>query len=770
VKKLIKVLAAVVVLVFVVILALPLFINVDKFRPQIISAIEQNMNADAELGKLSLNIWGGFNIGIEKLAIREKGVASPPVFAMKDVKLSLAFLPLLTGKVSATLHADGPEINVIKGKDGKMNVMRLMKPSTAQAEAQKPEAKKGGAGAPPVTADISVEIKDGRINYSDEITGTKTGLSGLALGLYHIGLNQPIQVRFQSAMDVKGIKDLTLKGKADLNGTVAAYMKADGLDKFVADLKADASDLTLKYGALFDKESGVALRLETKLEATPSDLNLEWLHAVLKDLAVDADGTVKNFDAPVLNMHVRSSKFVLEDWKRVIGMLKDFDPHGNVDFDVKVTGPTSNINIDGVLEAHNVGAKLEALTQPISDLNAKLKFTQNSAELSQFGFKIGQSDMNARGMVKNFNKPNVVIAVSSKLFDMDSMLPKKAPEQEAAEEKAEAEAAKGKKQLTDAEIEQMAKGPLNTIRKNPMLRALVLNAKANFDKLVVHKATITNVSADVSFIDLVLALKSLKANAFNGAVNANMSVDLKPNDIVYKAGGDVNGIDINAAIASQMETLKDTVKGKTFAKFEVGGAGVTKTKAKATLAGHGNFRLEGGSWSALSVLQQIGEKLKSIPQAKDKLGGVQVSGRIRKATSDFTIGGGRFNILNLVADLEEANTGLTGQGYVDFDKNLSLAGKILTPASDPKMPSSLKAADGRAALPYEIGCLATSPCFKAEKTIGPIAQAYGKEELKKAASQGLQKLKENVKDERIQKVLEKVDANTVNDALKKIGF
>jgi hypothetical protein len=234
----------------------------------------------------------------------------------------------------------------------------------------------------------------------------------------------------------------------------------------------------------------------------------------------------------------------------------------------------------------------------------------------------------------------------------------------------------------------------------------------------------------------------------------NSAIDFRGADPAYQVGGEVAGLDVNAAITSQMPPMKDNLFGKIFSKFTVAGSGVTKAKAKTTMKGSGNFKLENGQWSALKVLQMVGEKLSSIPGAKDKLGGVKVSGKFRQMKSDFNIAGGRFNIVNLVGDMEEANTGLNGNGYVDFDMNLSLIGKIFAPAGG-DVPAELRAPDGRAAIPYEIGGLATSPSFKYEVTAKAVGGAY----LKKEAGAAVKKAVENIN-----------APPAVKDLLKKLPF
>jgi hypothetical protein len=292
------------------------------------------------------------------------------------------------------------------------------------------------------------------------------------------------------------------------------------------------------------------------------------------------------------------------------------------------------------------------------------------------------------------------------------------------------------------------------MKKNPVARALDFTGRMQVGKIKVNNADITDLNTELTFKELVMSLKKATAQAFGGKISFTSGVDFRGVDPAYTAAGDVSGVDVNAAITSQLPTLKDTVMGRIQSKFNVSGSGLAKAKVKQSMKGAGNFKIEKGSWAALSVLQQIGEKLKGIPGAKEKLGGVVVGNKFRQVKSDFNIAGGKFNILNMIADMEEANTTLNGVGYVDFDMNMMLAGKLLFPAGGETPPNDIRASDGRFSVPYEIGCQATSPCFKPEKTLQVVGGAYLKNEGAKAAK----------------KALEKIDNPVVQDLLKKLPF
>ena len=754
-------------LLLLAIIIVPLVFDANKYRPQIERLVEDNMDADLELGVMKLSLWGGIHFDVSKVVLSEKGThGAKPVFKVDDARLELPLSSVLSGRPDVTFAMNQPVINVTKELDGKMNVLKLMKPKTpeqvaadqkkAQEAAGKSAVGGGGGGATTFPFELSFKIDKGQFIFSDLTKRTKTEINGFDFDLEHFALNKPFKFTFKSDLDVKEMKELYFKGPLVLAGEAGVYMNSSGLEKVDLTTDVDLTGVNLRYAALLNKTEKTPLKVSVKLTASTKDLKIETGHLQIGDAAVDLSGTVDNFDAPVLNLKIVSSAFVFEHWQQIIAPLKEYDMKGSARFDIKVMGPTTKMEFAGSAKAQGVSLKAPGIVPRVSDLNADLAFTSNTASLSKGSLKMDASDMSFEGTIKNFSAPIINVSIKSQNFDVDSLLPQKTVEQQKSDaqtESAAAEKAKNEDPVkADAEMEKSVKGPIDAMKKNPVARNIDFTARAQFAKLKVHKAEVSNLNGEVTFKNLVLALKKTSAQAFAGNINFNSTIDFKGLDPVYTVGGDVSGLDINAATSNQMPSIKDTIFGKMAAKFAVTGAGVSKAKAKQTLKGNGNFRIDNGSWSALKVMRTIGEKLKSVPGAADKLGTVNVTDKFRDLKSDFTISNGNFNIVNLVADMEGANTGLTGNGHVDFDMNMDLQGKVLAPLNDP--PPEIRNSDGRAAIPYQIACLATAPCLKMDNTVTVLAKAYGKKALGSAAK----------------KALENIDNPAVKDLLKKLPF
>jgi hypothetical protein len=204
-----------------------------------------------------------------------------------------------------------------------------------------------------------------------------------------------------------------------------------------------------------------------------------------------------------------------------------------------------------------------------------------------------------------------------------------------------------------------------------------------------------------------------------------------------------------------MPMAKDTLFGKTMGKFSIEGAGVTKTRAKQTLTGSAHMEIQNGSWSSLTAMKTLSEKVSSIPvqSIKDQLGKINITDKFRQLKTDIKIAGGRFNIVSMIADMEGTNTTINGTGWIDFDMNNSIAGQIFTPVGG-EIPPKNRAADGRMRIPYEIGCKINSPCLNLSQATKEIGEGLLKEQGAKA----------------IKKAVEKIDNPQVQELLKKLPF
>jgi len=81
-KKILMIVGGLFALLLVAMIAIPFFVDVDKYRPQIVSKANEYLNGKLEVGKLSLSLWGQIKVKIDGLSLSDpKGTK---VFGVQD--------------------------------------------------------------------------------------------------------------------------------------------------------------------------------------------------------------------------------------------------------------------------------------------------------------------------------------------------------------------------------------------------------------------------------------------------------------------------------------------------------------------------------------------------------------------------------------------------------------------------------------------------------------------------------------------------------------
>jgi AsmA protein len=158
-KKIVRyVLIAVGVLV-VILLALPLFINANSFRPTIEERLSAALGRKAQVGDLSLSVFSG-SLTASNLSIADDpAFSSAPFLTAKSFKVGVEMIPLITSKtLNVTgLTIENPELNLVRNQQGKWNF------STLGGNTGAPQKTAGGAAAPVPEFHVDkLELKDGR--------------------------------------------------------------------------------------------------------------------------------------------------------------------------------------------------------------------------------------------------------------------------------------------------------------------------------------------------------------------------------------------------------------------------------------------------------------------------------------------------------------------------------------------------------------------------------------------------------------------------------
>jgi AsmA protein len=173
-KKKVLIIVGVVFAVFILIaLLLPLFVNVDKLRPEVQTQASAALGREVTIGKLELSVFSG-GVTAKDIAIADDpGYSNQPFVKAKSLDVGVDLWPLIFSKALHvnTLTLQDPEIHLVKGAGGKWNYSTLgTKSSTDKRGRRKPAEPGSKPAASSAPQDFSVgrfEINSGRVVVSN---------------------------------------------------------------------------------------------------------------------------------------------------------------------------------------------------------------------------------------------------------------------------------------------------------------------------------------------------------------------------------------------------------------------------------------------------------------------------------------------------------------------------------------------------------------------------------------------------------------------------
>ena len=403
-KRLLVISGIVVGVLLLLVILVPLFINVDSFRPDLEKKLSAALNRSVHIGKLDASIFSGGATASDISIADDPAFNKGPFLRASSVKVGVQLMPLIFSKQLkvTSIAVQKPEITLLKNSAGKWNYSTLG--STTQKAAPEPS----GKSAPDVSVD-KFQIVDGTVrvgNSSGHAAGKESVYQNVNLVAHNISAQSAMPFTLSVAMPGGGSLDLegqagplnpsdsaksplnakiTLKnvdlgstGFVDSSSGLGGALDFDGQVKsdghhLHSEGKAKATNLRVIKGGQPAKQP-VALDYKSDYgldsETGTIDANLHTGNSL-----TNASGTLNAKGADMLaNLKIRGKDMAVND---VQGLLPAFGvimpsgaslQGGNINMDLTAQGPldrlviTGPLNITGTrLSGFNLGSKLGAI-------------------------------------------------------------------------------------------------------------------------------------------------------------------------------------------------------------------------------------------------------------------------------------------------------------------------------------------------------------------------------------------------------------------------
>jgi len=417
VNKLTRNIAIVAAVIVVILIALPMFINVNSFKPRIESELGSALGRKAQVGNLSLSILGG-SVGAENISIADDpGFSTSPFLTAKSLKIGVELMPLI---FSRQLHVTGitfnePSINVLSNPRGAWNYQSLGRTAPKQESpsdngARKPASSSSGGGL------VGFSVAELKVTNGKLMIG-KTNSSAKPLAMEKVNIDvRNFSAASQFPFTLSAL--LADNGKLKLDGTagplapagapVEAALKLSDLN--LAELGAEPSlglggvatlDGTLQSDGKNAKINGTLTldKLKVSPKGTPAGKQVTVKFSTAYNIA-SRGGTLSQgdilvgkavvrltgryesqADSTVLNLKLDGSGVPVDEIESILPAVGLTLPAGSglkggvLATSLMITGPTDKLIIAGpvrlensILTGFDLGGKLSAL----SVLNGKV--------------------------------------------------------------------------------------------------------------------------------------------------------------------------------------------------------------------------------------------------------------------------------------------------------------------------------------------------------------------------------------------------------------
>ena len=466
-RKLIIVVVVLVVIIVGALLALPHLIDVNQYRGQIQSDLQQRLNRPVQLGEMSLGVFP-LRVEANNVTIGEDPNfhSTVPFAQVSQLDVSVKMLPLLRKDVEVnSLELKRPQIELIRNQNGVWNFWTLAStpaaPSNVPAQPQQPA--KPAPVQPTENAQGNaftlgeLKITDGQIAVTDyQKHQSRAVYDHIDVALKDYAPGQPFSLDLTAHLPGNGSQTLSLSGNGgpvnntDLTttpfkGTLKLnQVSLAGAQKFLNSDALAGTDAVLS-GSTDISNAGSAMSASGSLKAENAvvhgvqvgypisanfdiadNLNSDVINIKKCDLKLGStplslSGTFNSRPTPaVVDVNVSTSNASIQDAARLaaafgLAFSTEANIAGQITANVHAQGPTSQLAFNGNVNARNLEMTGKQIPQPVKVPAIDLTMTPQQIQSNNFTATSGATSLAIQMTLTQYTSvsPNVDASVKT---------------------------------------------------------------------------------------------------------------------------------------------------------------------------------------------------------------------------------------------------------------------------------------------------------------------------------------------------------------------
>lgn len=447
-------------------LALPMLLDVNTYRGQIISQLEQKLGRKVSLGKLGLRVLPSVKVTVDQVVIGDDpAIVNGDFVRAQSVKLQMGLLSLLRGNPEVSgIELVQPEVTLIKSSADKWNWSTL-KPlqESGESSSQPPMdllVTNGSFRLVDRTTEPAVEKSYTGVNVSlDDFSpsrsfgfvigltmpGEKAGVLEIAGKAGPIDRKDSAQTPVDARVKLDAVELASLEalagtqspraGKLTVDATIAGKL-AEGLNAS-GDIKAE--QLRLIEGVEPAKQPVEAkFKLTAKSESKPdnqSELSLKLDQTDLKigNTAASVTGQLSKLPAePAFDLQLKGDRMALDSllesaYAFGFGPPPGTTASGAATVNLKATGTQNNFALNGQADIRDLKFQSSSLPQAIQVSELKLTADPQAISASPFRATLSKTAVDFRGLkISDYGQSNKIpqahLEISTSGAQVDDLL------------------------------------------------------------------------------------------------------------------------------------------------------------------------------------------------------------------------------------------------------------------------------------------------------------------------------------------------------------
>ena len=680
---------------------------IARNKDYLISQAEDALGRKISVGEVEATLFSGVGVRLTNFAMSDDpGYSSGEFVRAKDLQVNVKFWPLLRKEVQVKrviLH--DPVISVIRNRAGDFNFSTIGKKAKEKKAAEKGK-KEIAAEKPASQAGFLVslvEISGGDVRYLDRKEGSDVQLRQIDLEVEDIDVNHAFPIKLAAAVysDKQNLKLTSkvgpLRPDGDLNQMpLEGEINVDPLDmtrlksaapklqsllskdldlagvfrvrdlKFKGTLKdfalngaIEGRDGAVRYGKTFQKPAGIPLSLNADARYAGNKLIMRKALLKLHTLELAAAGDVELADAPLLNLSVNSKPASLEGWDKIIPAIASYQLAGVMQVQAQIRGKAGKgaaPQVQGTLSLKKASAKPPEFPKPIENLDTRINFTGQRADISDMTLSLGKSRIRLAAAIEKFSPLTLTYKMSTaEIWPADYT------------------AALAEERKADVIRNLRSEGQLTMANGN-----MIYQGKLNSADGTLYNVPYKSLDATLSLADKVANIRSLRVNAMSGTLLVDGEYSFKEAVPKFSVTSKVQNIDVKELYTALDAKAERDIRGRMNADMKLSGAGKKWEDIQPTLRGQGeaevlqgallNFNIAEGALSGITGIPGLTnifspglrQKYPETFTAKDT--------EFKELKANFDLADSRINVKNL--RMAAADFIVLGDGWADFTRKV----------------------------------------------------------------------------------------------------